>query len=328
MWTKLAFLLAASLFAGCLAGPGSGHSAGLADESIDGADTQAAATQPQEAATQQPPAHPSDGGSANGSQATGSAKTSPNGSVTTSEPAWAPAATALIHPGIQTFTNGAQCTANFVFYDVTGIYIGQAAHCAGTGTNTDTNGCTSGYLPLGTPVDLGTGHDGTLAYESWAVMQDAKTPDSAPECYGNDLALIKVDPRDADKVNPAVPFFGGPVGVGPTAGLGIGDEVYSYGNSELRLGVEPVLAWKHGTVFAADAWTADLYTATPGIPGDSGSGFLDSSGQAIGVLSTISIAPTPASNTIASLQSDLAYREAHGFTPVTLATAPFTGGIA
>ena len=29
--------------------------------------------------------------------------------------AWAPAATATVHPGVQTFTNGAQCTSNFVF---------------------------------------------------------------------------------------------------------------------------------------------------------------------------------------------------------------------
>ena len=32
-------------------------------------------------------------------------------------PSWAPASSATIHPGVQTFTDGAQCTANFVFYD-------------------------------------------------------------------------------------------------------------------------------------------------------------------------------------------------------------------
>ena len=56
-------------------------------------------------------------------------------------PAWAPASSARIHPGVQTVTNGAQCTANFVFYDATSIYLGQAAHCSGTGGNTATNGC-------------------------------------------------------------------------------------------------------------------------------------------------------------------------------------------
>src|SRR5437016_2666942 len=70
-------------------------------------------------------------------------------------PTWAPASSAKVHPGVQTFTNGAQCTANFIFYDSAGIeYIGQAAHCSGTGGNTATNGCTSGSLPTGTSVQV------------------------------------------------------------------------------------------------------------------------------------------------------------------------------
>ena len=65
-------------------------------------------------------------------------------------PTWAPAATAAIHPGVQTVTAGAQCTANFVFFDSGSVYIGQAAHCSGTGGSTATDGCTSESLPVGT----------------------------------------------------------------------------------------------------------------------------------------------------------------------------------
>ena len=61
-------------------------------------------------------------------------------------PAWAPASSATIHPGVQTFTDGAQCTANFVFFDATNVYLGQAAHCSGTGSSTDTDGCTSAWI--------------------------------------------------------------------------------------------------------------------------------------------------------------------------------------
>src|SRR5689334_11056460 len=70
--------------------------------------------------------------------------------------AWAPAASAKIHPGVQTYTAGSgQCTANFVYTDGAGnVYVGQAAHCAGTGEATDTNGCDAGSLPLGTKVDF------------------------------------------------------------------------------------------------------------------------------------------------------------------------------
>jgi len=63
-------------------------------------------------------------------------------------PTWAPASSAAIHPGVQVFTNGAQCTANFIFYDASNVYIGQAAHCSGTGAATDTNGCTAASLPI------------------------------------------------------------------------------------------------------------------------------------------------------------------------------------
>src|SRR3954471_12125793 len=77
--------------------------------------------------------------------------------------AWAPAATAPIHPGVMTFTDGAQCTANFIYTDGANTYIGQAAHCSGTGGSTETNGCDSGSLPVGTKVDVdGASKPGTM----------------------------------------------------------------------------------------------------------------------------------------------------------------------
>ena len=79
--------------------------------------------------------------------------------------AWAPAASATVHPGVMTFTAGAQCTSNFVFQDGSNVYLGQAAHCSGTGAATDTNGCTSESLPIGTPVDVtGASKPATLVY--------------------------------------------------------------------------------------------------------------------------------------------------------------------
>src|SRR6478672_7934269 len=116
--------------------------------------------------------------------------------------AWAPAGSATIHPGVMTFTNGAQCTSNFVFTDGSNVYLGQAAHCSGTGAATDTNGCTSRSLPLGTPVDVnGASRPGTLVYNSWLTMR-AKGETNADACPFNDLALVKIDPADVAKVNP------------------------------------------------------------------------------------------------------------------------------
>src|SRR6478672_12244730 len=82
------------------------------------------------------------------------------------------AGTGAIHPGVQTFTDGAQCTANFIYSDGSNTYIGQAAHCSGTGGSTETNGCDSGSLPVGTPVEVsGASKPGTMVYNSWLTMQ-------------------------------------------------------------------------------------------------------------------------------------------------------------
>jgi hypothetical protein len=248
------------------------------------------------------------------------------------QPAWASPGAARIHPGIQTFTDGAQCTANFVWHAPDGaggfdLYIGQAAHCAATGAATETDGCRAKALPLGTKVDLGTGNDGVLAYSSWTAMQEAGETDPAA-CASNDFALVRIAEADEAHVSPQVPFFGGPTGLAPTEDLDAGDEAYSFGNSGLRLGVEPALSWKHGTVVASGAWSAKVYTATPGVPGDSGSGFLAADGRAFGVLSTLEFLPVAGSNNVSSLASALEYAAAHGGPDVTLGTAPFTGGLA
>src|SRR5438552_17665387 len=151
-------------------------------------------------------------------------------------PTWAPAATAAIHPGVQTFTQGAQCTANFVYTDGTNVFIGQAAHCSGTGGATDTDGCSSGTLPVGTAVDVtGASKPGVMVYNSWATMQAAGEKD-ANTCAYNDLALLEIDPADAGSVNPSIPAWGGPVGLN-TSGTTSGDAVYSYGHSSLLLGL-------------------------------------------------------------------------------------------
>jgi hypothetical protein len=67
-----------------------------------------------------------------------------------------------------------------------------------------------------------------------------------------------------------------------------------------------------------NGWSRTVYTVTPGIPGDSGSGFLNGSGQAIGVLSTVALAPLAASNGVGDLGRELAYARAHGLSDLAL----------
>jgi hypothetical protein len=243
------------------------------------------------------------------------------------------AASAEVSPGVQTITEGSgQCTANFVFSDGTTTYLGQAAHCAATGAATDTNGCLAESLPLGTRVEIEDAANpgefpvvGTLAYSSWLTMQ-ANGEDPASElCEYNDLALIEL-PAGTD-VDPSIPFWGGPTGLGSTSSFG--QDVFTYGNSSLRLGIE-LLKPKRGKSLGTTpgGWSHTVYTVTPGIPGDSGSAFLDAQGRALGTLSTVAIAPLPASNGVGDLAKELAYAQANAMSGVNLVngTAPFTPG--
>ena len=243
--------------------------------------------------------------------------TSPAGAA----PTWAPADTAKIHPGVQMYTNGAQCTANFVYSDSSGaVYVGYAAHCAGTGQATDTDGCLAKSLPLGTKVDFVEGGNlagpgtvvgsGTLAYSSWRTMQQRGEPD-VDACAFNDLALVKVNPGSVDKVNPSVPFWGGPNALN-TDGSAAGESIYSYGNSSLRAGIEQ-LSPKQGASLGVQGrgWSHSVFTLTPGVPGDSGSAILDADGNALGTLSTLAVAPLTGSNGVGDLQHELGYARQH-----------------
>ncbi len=243
-------------------------------------------------------------------------------------PTWAPASNAPIHPGVMTFTEGGQCTANFVFHDASNVYIGQAAHCSGTGTATETDGCDSGSLPIGTPVEVdGATQPGTLVYNSWITMQ-SKGETDPDTCAYNDFALVRLNPADAGKVNPSIPHWGGPNAVGATTVLR--DKVYSYGNSSLRQGIAQ-LSPKEGYSLGDEGggWTHTVYTVTPGIPGDSGSAFLSKTGAALGTLSTVAIAPVTGSNGVGDLAKELNYMKANsslGAVQLALGTEPFQAG--
>ncbi|HEX2052915.1 MAG TPA: serine protease [Actinomycetota bacterium] len=250
-------------------------------------------------------------------------------------PVWAPVGEATIFPGVQTITAGmAQCTSNFVFFDKTDIYLGQAAHCSMQGdpltasdplSPTGPAGCSTQSLPLGTPIQIqGATKPGTLAYNSWITMQEID--ETRPHvCSYNDFALVRIDPADHGRVNPTMPHWGGPTGV--ALATSPGEKVVSYGNSELRLGI-PELRPKEGISRGQTdgGWNHTVFTVTPGIPGDSGSGFLDSEGKAFGVLSTLVFLPRPAHNGVGDVARELAYVGAHtdlDGVQLALGTEPF-----
>lgn len=236
-----------------------------------------------------------------------------------SVPRWTSASSATIRPGAVMVTDGAQCSANFVFTRGAEVFLGYAAHCAGLGGVTDLDGCRTPSLPLGTPVRIdGATRPGVLVYSSWTAMQQARERD-ASACANNDFALVRVDRRDIPRVNPTMPHWGGPTGLrrGP---LPSGARVFTYGSSSLRLGttlLSPKSGSSNGTTSAG--WSHPVYTLSPSIQGDSGSGLLDGSGRAAGVLSSLNITPQPLSNSFGDLQHELAYARVHGMGDVRLA---------
>ncbi|MBV9314127.1 MAG: serine protease [Pseudonocardia sp.] len=234
------------------------------------------------------------------------------GSAMASSPHFAPASTAAIHPGVMLQNPSGQCTANFIYTSGSKVYIGQAAHCTGKGSPNETDGCTSKSDPLGTKVEIeGANHPGRLVYNSWLTMRSRHEKDQNL-CAFNDFALVEIDPDDVSKVNPTVPTFGGPTGL-RTRGLADGEGIYSYGNSKLRLGLT-ALSPKKGISLGdgGDGRTHLVFTVTAGIPGDSGSGYLDSDGRAFGVLSTLNLAPAPGTNGVSDLAKALKYANNYG----------------
>ena len=246
---------------------------------------------------------------------------------------FAPAGGGAVGPGAELLTeigpDLASCTANFVFTEGARVFLGSAAHCHAAGESLD--GCANPSLPLGTPVAV-VGPDATeitaeLAYSSWATMQEVGETDR-DRCELNDLALLEIDPDDVALVDPSVPVFGGPSGL-DVDGVRAGEVVVSYQNDE----EEPpyaVMRAKQGVHLGyADAagFGYVVQTGTPGLPGDSGSGYLDGDGRAFGVLSTeIVLSDGEVVNGVTDLAQALDYAAAHGGPDVSLVEggAPFS----
>lgn len=223
---------------------------------------------------------------------------------------WATPDAALIRPGVQVVSETGQCTSNFLFVGADGasLYLGLAAHCVEG-------------LELGAPLDIADGAaSGTLAYSSWLTMGEVGEKD-ADALEHNDFALVLVAAEDRAKAHPSMLHFGGPIELGASDAIATGDKVLTYGHSGLRPHAEP-LQWHEGYVVETSAWSTTVYTLTPGIPGDSGSGVLDADGRALGVLVTLTITPLAGSNGVTHLDRALAYAEEHAGLAVTLAASP------
>lgn len=220
---------------------------------------------------------------------------------------------AVLGPGVQVATpvgGGAEfCTSNFVFSDGGTVYLGTAAHCmAGEGASSSVDGCTEPVMGDGTAVTLrgrdGQDYAGTVAYNSWATMQAEGEKDPAL-CTENDFALVAIAPGDVARTSPTVPGFGGPTAL-DTDGTTDGERVYSYQPNQVAVAPN-----KQGVSLGQPSpRTHVVTTVPPGVPGDSGSGYLDAKGNAFGSLSSLMVPTT--SNGVTDLSQALAYAAEKG----------------
>lgn len=232
-----------------------------------------------------------------------------------SYPPWPEPSQASVRPGVQIRSSSGQCTSNFLFRTPSNstLMLGVAAHCVSENPRAG-DGCDPATEPFepGTEVRIdGASNRGVLVYSSWFTMQATEESDS-DACRLNDFALIAIDQADRTSVHPALMHYGGPTALAGADSLSPGDKVLWYGNSGTRAGIDE-LQRNEGYVVREDGSRGFvMYSATPGVPGDSGSAVIAEDGAAAGILSTVRIAPESGSNGVALLEPALAYANQNG----------------
>jgi hypothetical protein len=215
-------------------------------------------------------------------------------------------AAGAIGPGTQLVTAGRTCTANFVFRDARHrLFVGYAASCATDRAGTASKPCARS-LPLGTRVRLAdrgrTLGYGQLRYSSLRAMRRAGENDAAA-CAAGDFALVQVRGTLRRRVVAAMPYWGGPSGLGelPAAGT----TVFGLTRPSPRSRTLP----RAGQVTAAVGDTATVNTPLPSGRPARGSGFLDDAGRAVGILTSVS---ADGDDTVVSLADAVAFARTHG----------------
>ncbi|MGY2875920.1 hypothetical protein ACVW00_003110 [Marmoricola sp. URHA0025 HA25] len=231
------------------------------------------------------------------------------------------AGASAVGPGTQLVTAGRTCTASFVFRDSGNrTYLGYAASCA-TRTAATGNPCAARPLPLGTRVRLAdrgrTLGYGELRYSSLRALRRAGVVDAAT-CAANDFALVQIRGTLRRQADATMPYWGGPSGLGelPAAGTTV------FGLTRPSPGARTLP--RAGQVSAGGGGTATVTTPLASGRAARGSGFLDSAGQAVGILTT---STATGENTVVSLADAVAFASQHGVPGLRIVHghATFTG---
>lgn len=222
---------------------------------------------------------------------------------------WGPtpaASSGRIGPGVQMVTAGRSCTASFVFRAGHRVLLGYAASCATRTPVSGPDSCRARSLPLGTRVRLADrgrtlGH-GRLVYSSLRALHRAGVTDAAL-CAANDFALVRVRGAARRRVVASMPYWGGPTGLAPLPAAG--STVFGLARPTRAARTLP----RAGQVVAVSGSTATVNTPLPSGRAARGSGFLDDTGRAVGILTA---SAGTGDNVVASLADAVAFARGHG----------------
>jgi hypothetical protein len=223
-----------------------------------------------------------------------------------------------IRPGVEIVADGSSCTSNFLFSpNAETVYIGVAAHCFSSDTNSGVDPCESNNLAIGfNEISIeNASQPGELVYTSWRAMQEMGETVGSDICTDNEFALVKIHPDDFANVHPAAVAFGGPTSLF-TGVAEVDDGVFAFGKSPFHFGIRSREA-KTGRVTGvrADGWSYDIVTDTASVSGDSGGPIFTAQGEALAVTSvlSVSVSITPISNGVVNLDRALSYAKEGGF---------------
>lgn len=181
-----------------------------------------------------------------------------------------------IRPGALHSVEGAGCTFNFVFrgtsYDEDGnpvdegLFIGTAGHCVFDEASPST------VFAEGEGREVADRSGKRMGQVVFGVDEGLL-----------DFALIKIDEDRYDDVNPAMCHFGGPVALG--GDVSVGTPVQHFGGG---LGFGSTVPGRTGVATGYSSDRSVLHYTGFALYGDSGSGVIDGSGNAVGVLVRLS----------------------------------------
>jgi hypothetical protein len=164
-----------------------------------------------------------------------------------------------IHPGSSVTFGDVTCKAGAVLRQGHRLYLAIPASCGGIDPGKVQDGCAEAESPLGLPVKIGGAkHNGTLVYNSFTEMQ-LHGVQNPTLCYYNDLALVRIDPRDATRVSGQIPGMQAPRRV---AGASPSGAAVSMGSSSGTAGARHHHGWEQDVNSIAMFNTTDVGSPT------------------------------------------------------------------